>query len=211
MANAKNMANQLSTKRLRIQKASSTVFVAVAVASVIVSISLVTFNFLWNLRGYNSRVIKERTVALETLESNVENVAKLELSFRSLEEGEIDSKVVLDSLPSKYDFPALATSIDKQVEEAGLTLESFSGEDRVAEAVKSAITPEPIEIPFNLTVKGDYENTLKLLKNFEKTIRPLRVTDMKTSGTDKLLKTELQMVTYYQPGASLEIETKVVR
>ena len=203
--------NPFSSKRLGIQKANTVMFGSIIAASVIVSFSLVTLNFLWNLRGFNNRVIEARSEALTTLQQNALNVQELKQRFTALEEDDINSKVVLDALPSVYDFPAIATSIDKQVEKDSLKLINFSGDDLSAEAAKSAIVPEPVAISFNLTVEGNYEKIGDFITNLEKTIRPLVIDSIELSGSDSAMTADLVLHTYYQPAIEVEPETKTVR
>lgn len=203
--------NSFSPKRLGIKRANTVIFGAVATAAVVVVVSAVLLNFLWDLRGFNNRVIAERTVARDTLDANLENIEKLETSFLALEQGEINSQVVLDALPSRYDYPALATSVDKQVEEDGLVLNNIQGDDLIADAVESDIMPEAVQMPFSINLQGDYEGMVTFIQNLEKTIRPMSIDAIELNGTDDELRAQIRMHTYYQPSVSIEVETETVR
>jgi Tfp pilus assembly protein PilO len=200
-----------SGKRQAIDKAKSTVFVTMVVAAIIVSFSLVTINFLWDLRGYNQRVISEKERARDTLQQNVENAKTLQENFALLEQGDVTSQDVLDALPSKYDFAALVTSIDSLAKRSGMVLDSFSGDDLSAEAVQSATQPEPVAMPFIISVQGSYEDLQRFLETLDRSIRPIRVEAVEISGTDDLINADITLSTFYQPQASLEAETKVVQ
>ncbi|MDX1766269.1 MAG: type 4a pilus biogenesis protein PilO [Candidatus Saccharimonadales bacterium] len=208
-----------STKRQAIEAAKQTVLTVVVVAAILVSVSLVTLNFLFDLSRYNARVISEKEQALSTIEDNIVAVNDLVESFKSFEEGpnllasqgeKKNSSVVLDALPSQYDFPALATSMELLARRTGLVLDTFSGTDETENAEQSAIEPTPIEMPFELVLIGKYEDVQTFMVRLQDTIRPLKVDRVELSGSDEAIKAEVGIITYYQPSVSLEIETKVV-
>jgi Tfp pilus assembly protein PilO len=199
------------TKRQLIKKSSSAIVGATAIAAIVASFSIVTINFLWNLSRHNESVITEKQKASRTLEENVENIEPLQNSFRILESGDVNSVTVLDALPSKYDFPALATTMESLAIRSGLTLSEFSGNDLEGEAAQQSTTPNPIEIPFTMVVQGEYQDIQEFIDNLGKTIRPLVVKSMELKGSDSSMKASLSIVTYYQPATDLNLTTKVVQ
>lgn len=209
-----------SSKRQAIEDAKKTVLMIVVVAAVVVSVSLVTTNFLYNLGRYNARVISEKETAVDTINDNITAVSELVDSFRAFEEGpdliasqgeKNNSSIVLDSLPSKYDYPALATSIESLVRKSGLRLDSFSGQDETSSAVQSAVQPTPIEIPFSVTVVGPYEDIQDFMNQLQNSIRTLSVDRLKLTGSDASIRAEITLKSFYQPSVSLDVETKVVQ
>lgn len=205
-----NISNVFSTKRQAIDKAKSTVFVAMVIASILVSFSIVTINFLWGLRGYNTRVTAEKESVRDTLEENISNAEALRQSFSTFESGDVTSKEVLDALPSKYDFAAIITSLDSLAKRSGMLLTGFTGDDQSAEAMQSSTRPEAIAIPFTIEVEGDYEGLQEFMNNLELSIRPMQVESVEISGSDENITANISISTFYQPQASLDVETKVV-
>jgi Tfp pilus assembly protein PilO len=118
---------------------------------------------------------------------------------------------VLGALPSVYDYPALLSSIDYLVKRSGMTLDSLSGEDLSDEAIGSQTDPQPIEIPMNINVLGDYESLQTLITNINRSTRPIKIKQIKVSGSDKNMKAEISFITYYQPKISIDIEEKEIR
>ncbi len=198
------------TKRQLIKKSGTTVVLSMAIAAIIVSFSLVVVNFLWDLNQHNNRVISEKSKASSILKQNVNNISALQASFNVFEAGDVKSATILDALPSKYDYPALATSMESLVQRSGLTLEAFTGDDLEEGAVQSEVQPVPIEIEFILTVSGSYENVQKLITNLERTIRPMKITSLELKGNDGSMTTTIEVVTYYQPATSLTVETRII-
>ncbi len=198
------------TKRQLIKKSSAAIVLAMAATAFIVAFSLVTVNFLWGLSQHNNRIISEKSEASRVLKENVENIEQLQLNFNVFEAGDTKSETILDALPSKYDFPALATTMESLVQRSGLVLESFSGDDEEESAIQSQTQPRPVEIEFTLQVSGSYEDVKKLISNMENTIRPMKIVSMEMKGVDSNMNVSIKTITYYQPATSLEVETRTV-
>lgn len=198
------------TKRQLIEKSSTTVVISMAAAAFILTFSLVTLNFLWGLSEHNRRVISGKSEANHTLSENVDNIEPLQTSFNVFEAGDIKSSDVLDALPSKYDFPALATTMESLAKRSGVELASFSGDDEEQVAVQSETQPTPKEMEFRVTVRGSYKDVQKFIDNLERTTRPIKVVAMEMKGSDESMTVNMNLVTYYQPATSLDVETRTV-
>lgn len=201
----------LNTKRQAIASAKSTVLTTVIIASIVVSFSIVTLNFMRNLYSYNDRVINEKEAARDTLLANIESIAVLKEKFATFESGDVASKEVLDALPSRYDFAALVTSVDSLAKRGGVQLKSFVGDDENATALKSATVPTPLPIGFRVTVEGQYEDVQKFIDVLERSIRSMQINSIELSGSDQLMKADMSVTTYYQPEFNLQLEKKVVQ
>src|SRR3989344_1050345 len=203
-----------SSKRLQISKANSAIVAATATATFLVIFSLVAGKTLLSKRSYQARVIGEKKTALKQLEENEKNVEKLVASYKIFVEkpenaiggvstgtGDRDgdnAKIILDALPSKYDFPALATSIEKLLIDRNYQIESISGTDLEVEqsAKSSSSNPEPVEIPFDLSVKGNFTSFKSLMEVFELSIRPFYVNTLSISGDKDDLSLNINAKTY---------------
>ncbi len=122
---------------------------------------------------------------------------------------------MLELLPSKYDFPALATSLEKLVKGQSLGLQSIAGTDDEAnqQQAASSDSPKPIEMPFKVGVKGGYDNIQNLISVFERSIRPFNIAQLSftagQAGGDLTL--EIDAKTYYQPETGFEPKSQVVK
>jgi hypothetical protein len=121
-----------------------------------------------------------------------------------------NSKIVLDALPSKYDFPALATSLEALIAGSGGTINNITGKDNEADAEQNSANPTTIEIPFEITARGNFASNLKLIQDMERSIRPFKITAFELTGSDANLEAKITAVTYYQPEKRLEVEQKIV-
>lgn len=220
---------KLSVKRLHIEKANANMVITIAVAAFIVVFSLVACRSLLSKRSYQNKVIAQKEQARDQLIANNEAVTKLVDAYKvfvsspdnviggtSTGKGDKDgdnAQIILDALPSKYDYPGLASSIEKLLSAKGYTLEDITGTDDELNQVQQASNPnpQPIPIPFEFTVRGDFKAMQNLFKLLSSSIRPFHVNKVEIEGSDDFkLKTKVTAKTYYLPAKGLSIETKVV-
>ncbi len=184
----------LSSKRLQIDKANTAVTITVALSVFVVIFSLFACKALLATRAYQNKVIAKKQIALNQLNANAKAVDELVVSYKeyagrpeniiggsSTGTGDRDGdngKVSLDSLPSKYDFPAIASSLEKLVTQRNFKIVSLTGTDEEVQQATSSTNdsadPQPIAIPFKLTVKGGYDPMQDLIKVFDLSIRPIQ-------------------------------------
>src|SRR3989344_1554283 len=141
-----NMAKLgLSSKRVLIDKANTTVTVVMALTTFISISSVMAIRTLAAKRTYQAKVISAKTSARKQLQVNKAAVENLKqaygvfvteptnaISGSSTGTGDRDgdnAKITLDALPSKYDFPALTSSIEKLLIDRNYQIESISGTD----------------------------------------------------------------------------------
>lgn len=217
------------SKRVQIDKSQATMIAIVGTAAFIIVFSLVSARALLAQRSYQARVIAKQTKARDQLRANKEAVDQLIVSYKSFvgspdniiagnptgtgdRDGD-NAKIVLDALPSKYDFPAVASSLEKIFEGKGLKISSIGGtDDEAAQANNQASSsPEPVEIPFNFTVGGSYASIQDLVNVFERSIRPFEVTSISLSGGSGDMNLVARVKTYYQPEKSLDIKEETVK
>lgn len=219
----------LSIKHLAIDKANATLVIIVAITSFVVIFSLVACKSLFNQMQYQSKVIKKQEVTLRRVERNKQEVDKLKTSYAEFDgstqnilggnpkgNGEKDgqnAKIILDALPSKYDFPALATSIDKLVTGNGFKLKEFTGtDDEVAQSInEGSASPQAVSVPFNLESEVSNADAKKLMEGFEKSIRPFQIQKMTITGQGNTLKISLFGNTYFQPEKKMNVTQETVK
>lgn len=219
----------LSSKRIQIDKANASMVASLAIAAFVVVFSLVASRALLNQRSYQSRVIAQKKKALTQLKANNQAAAQLLTSYRTFvaapeniiggsltgtgdRDGD-NAKIVLDALPSKYDFPALATSLEKILTDKKYKIDSITGTDDEINQSKSAENTaiKPIEIPFEVTVSGNFDTAQGLLDVFQRSIRPIQIVKIDFSGADNTLKIHVTALSYYQPQKTINITQKVVK
>lgn len=225
--NAPESTKPISGKRLQISKANTTLVAMVAIASFITMFSLVASKALWDQRSFQARVITEKEVARNQLKANVAAVDTLVTSYKafagtpqnviggnSAGKGERDgdnAKIVLDALPSKYDFPALATSLEKLLTSGNYTIENITGTDDEANQQNVVGQVTPVEIPFQIGASATYSSVQELIDSLERSIRPFSISKITFSGDDSDLQVQISAKTYYLPEKTLNIGTKEVK
>lgn len=201
----------------------------IAGATFVVIFSLVASRALLSQRAYQSRVIAEKEVAARQLKANLQAVDQLTVSYQEFVgapenvlggnpagRGEKDgdnAKIVLDALPSKYDFPALTTSLEKILTNPSYKIENIDGEDDELNQKDNASspTPEVIEMPHEIAVSGSYPAVQDVVKIMERSIRPFHIQALELTGNESDVRLMITATTYYQPEKNLNITTKVVQ
>ncbi len=221
---------QFSSKRLQIDRANATMIISIAVAVFVLIFSVVAVKALWSQRSYQARVIKSKEEARDQLKKNIDTVSKLAQSYQqfvtapenvlggsSTGAGEKDgdnAKIVLDALPSKYDYPALASSVEKILTDKGFMINDITGTDDEANqsGKEASQKPEAVEMPISFSVTGAYKPIQDLVPMFELSIRPFILKKITLSAQDKgKLDLKMDLSTYYQPKKNLKITTKDVQ
>lgn len=218
-----------STKRLQIDKANTIIVATVAVAVFVAIFCLFATKALLSKRGYQGRVIEDKSEAVKQLKANLEARDDLVNAYKQLVDapenmlggnpngtGEKDgdnAKLILDALPSKYDFPALASSLEKILSDNSFASVSIGGsDDEIAQQqVTSSPNPEVVEIPFTVSVDANYDSAQTFLGIFEKSIRPFKIKTLNIQGTNANLKINVDAKTFYLPEKGINISKKEVK
>lgn len=218
-----------STKRLQVDKANARMVAITAIAAIITVFSLVAAKSLLSQSSYQGRVISEKRKADKQLRENVVALKQLEAEYKIFAEAETNvlggsrtgaaerdgsnARITLDALPSKYDFPALTSSLEKMLLARQFKIESITGtDDEVAQQTQeSQPTPTPQTMSFTLTASSSYAGVRDLVGDFERSIRPFKVTKIELTGTDAKMHMTLAVDTYYQPAKNLDNTTKEIK
>lgn len=218
---------RVSQKRTQLDKANARMVITVGVAAFVVMFSIVASSALWKSMSHQGQVISEKEKARTQLETNLETVDELQVAYKAFVEtpsnvlggnpegqGDKDGdngKIVLDALPSKYDFPGLTTSLEKVIKNNGNAINSISGSDDEVAQTGSQANSGPVDMPFELSATGNYQSTQDLLALLQRSIRPIKAEKVELSGTNSDLVLNLTAVSYYQPERTLKVQTKVVK
>lgn len=231
----------LSSKRMQIDKANSTIVLVVSIAAVVTAFSLMSVRALLGQKSYQGRVITEQTKALGVSDKNVKAVDALVASYKAFNDtpdniiggstagrdknnGD-NSKIILDALPSQYDFPALISSYEKIFKDRNFDVGGIAGATDMLDgtapttAPGAAVSTAPpatagtsaVEIPLQLTVKGSYDATQEFLSALDRNIRPVYVNSMEIIAGQGSATVSVTAKTFYQPGKSLQITSKVIK
>lgn len=219
-------------KRTQIAKANRTMFLWVAIVSVILGVALVGSIFLVQKIIFNERVLAEKGKTVSTLEKNNVNIKKLEENIRALDTNADLSKVkvnsddqaiqvILDALPSVANSNALGASIQTKLLAGipGLTLVTLQvdpvlGVETLDPSTQTTTVAAPsgqAEITFRFSVSGSETALKAVLTNLERSIRTINISSLRieSQGTSRLLT--VQASAFYEPARVVELRDKVVK
>lgn len=203
--------------------------VSTTIAAFVLIFAIVAGRALVSQMSYQNRVISAKKAALKQLNDDLDARDSLQKSYRDFiaenpnvlggdpdgtgdKDGD-NAKLVLDALPSEYDFPALTTSLEKLIEGQSLQIIGISGTDQeAAEAGKEATpAPEAVPMPFQVQIGGSYQSIQSFIDVTRLSIRPFKILTMEFSGDESTMVLNLTAQTYYQPEKSLKITNEVVK
>lgn len=224
------MANgRISLKRVGVDKTNSRILLVSGASAFLVTFFLVASYTLFNQMMYQNRVIAVKKKAVTQLDKNIKASETLMESYQEFvkqpqnliggspsgtgaQDGS-NAKLVLDALPSKYDFPALTTSIEKVLLDQKVKILNIGGtDDTVIQSGQEASgSPEPVEMLFEFTVGGDFAGIQNVVSAMERSIRPIQVQTMEVTGDEQDLNLKVTAKTFYQPEKTLNIKMQVVK
>lgn len=220
--------SSLSKKAAQLSKTNARMVGIVGAASFIVIFCLVASSSLLSQNKYQSRVAGAKEAAKKQLDANVAAYNTLQTSYRKFNDsdpnviggsqkgtGDNDgnnAKIVLNSLPSVYDFPALTSSVEKILKDRNISFTSVTGaDDPAAQNTSSSGAPTAIKIPFGFTAVTSYSSAQGLFDSLEKSIRPLVIDQVNVSGSSSNMTITFTAHTYYQPAKEFKIDKKAVK
>jgi Tfp pilus assembly protein PilO len=210
--------NRVSTKHLLVDKNNNIILYAAAITVAVVIFAIIATDALAKQMSYQGKVIRLRDQANELLQSNTAAAAAIVDAYQQFEGagesviGTADKNpvIILNALPSKYDFPALTASIEALVRNSGVSLQSITGIDDEALATQDSINPQPIEIPFQINAVGSLASIQLLVGNMELSIRPFKIISLSLRAQNTAVNATISAITYYQPEKLLDISQYTV-
>lgn len=220
-------------KSIELSKDDSTLMAMIAVATIIAVFCLVSAKALLSQASYQRRVINARHAATTQIQANITKGQQLVTQYNNVFQGSsatnvlggknttdpgavppdgTNGSIVLDALPTTYDYPALLTSIEKVVTDDGIGSPTIGGTDQSASANNTAVpNPQPVKISLTLSGTATYDNVQALVKDLERSIRPFDITHITLSGDESNLVVSINFDTYYQPAKSLNVNSMEIR
>lgn len=219
----------LSAKRIAVDKTNASLIIIVSLATFVVIFSIVATKALYSQLTYQSRVINKKETTLKQVKTNIKEVEKLNIAYQEFSgatenaigdnpkgQGDRDgenARIILDALPSKYDFPALTTSLDKLAKSGGFRLTTITGtDDEINQASnQSSANPTPVDMPFTLEASINAADGKAFMQLFERSIRPIKIQKLTLAGQEAQLKVSITAKTYFQPEKKLTVIDEVVK
>jgi Tfp pilus assembly protein PilO len=216
-------------KHLQLSKTRQTTLVVASIAIFAAVLGIVSAKALIGQAAYRSRVIAQQETALSQLSENEKMSNQLMSSYQTFVQSNQNAiggssfgtgprdgnnaQIVMDALPSSYDFPQLTSSLEKLILNEGMSIKGISGQDDQIEqqANTSSSSPSPIEIPFTVSASGNYDQVKNLVYDFENSIRPFQIQSIELKGDQSQMTVNITAQTYFQPAKVFNIEKEVVK
>ena len=161
----------------------------------------------------NIQAASSLTSSYNTFNSTATNIIGGSSTGSSSNDGN-NAKIILDALPSSYDFPALTSTIEKVLTDRNFSVTSITGtDDQVNQETNiSSPNPQPVPMPFSFTVgSANYTAVQQLITTLQESIRPIQIDSLTMTGGANDMTLTVNAHTYYQPAKSLKVITKVVK
>jgi len=219
----------LFTKRTLISKANTSMVAATTVAAFVLVFTLVAGKSLLSQLSYQNKVINVKKTALKQLNSDLAARDTLQAAYNkfvtqnpNMLAGDLNGSgpkdgsnatLILDALPSGYDFPALTTSLENLIKSENLKILGITGVDQELTEGGNSTSPAPqaVAMPFTVQVGGTYQSVQDLINTFLSSIRPFQIQTLQLSGDESSMNATIAAQTFYQPGKTLNIKSQVVK
>ncbi len=222
---------QSSTKHVAIDKTNAQMVAVVAVAAFVTVFSLVAANSVWSQTRYQAKVVAAKETANKQLKTNISAFNTLSSAYKGFDSASVNviggnaqgsnivkdgsnSKLVLDSLPSAYDFPGLTSSLEKVLADRSLHVTNITGTDDQLNQQSNIASPTPsaVNMPFSFSVgNATYAQVNDLIKGLQLSIRPIQIDTLTITGGNNDMTVTVNAHTYYQPAKNLTITKKVIK
>jgi len=216
-----------SIKSFQIDKSSQQMLVFASVGVFFLVFSLFSCKSLLSKMNFQNKYLDQKNTALNQLKSDLNNVNTLNSAYKSFISqntnliggsasgaGSTDgnnAKIILDALPSEYDFPALGTSLQKLLTGNNVLVGNLSASNALNDSSGTVSSAGVSQIPFTFTISGPESNVVNTIKLFEQSIRPFYFSSINVSGNNTNLIVTVNAVTYYQNEQSFNIGSTTVQ
>ncbi len=212
-------------KQTQIKHFASVITTTLSIGIFLTLFFVFSINILWSKYLYQTKVINDQNAALVNLNRDIRVSKNLTTSFKKFisppiniiggnsknansVKGGDNSKIVLDALPSSYDFPELVSTLQNLLTSQGVTINSISGVDQSSATLNQLNGINTI--PFQVSVSGNYTSIENLINAMEKSIRPINILKISISGDQTNLNVTISGETYYQPAINFRILKETV-
>lgn len=216
-------------KRQQVVRANKNIFLAVAVAAAVVTLSVVTMQFLLREALFNREIIAKKQEASDTLKKNLENIKTLKTNINNLAadtnlasaktaDSSSALQVIPDALPTTGDATTFSNSLyNKILSRSGVTISAVSvGTEALPGAAPATVVsteqdPKPTALSFSVTLSGDAKKLTTALTDMERTIRPIILNHVIFTASDSSLDSTLVGDSYFLSSSSVELGKQLVQ
>lgn len=214
-------------KKAQILQANNIAVIWACVAAFALAFTAISAYKLIGQIAYQNKVLSAKKTALNQLDANLAARDDLVDAYKVFNSGGQNAiggnptgtsdrdgdnaKIMLDALPSIYDFPRLATSIEALAVSQGVVITSMTGvDDQVTQSQQTgSAQPQAVAMPFTVAVEGPYAQVQSFVRSLELSIRPIKVTAASFTSSDGNVTAAITAESQYQPARKFQVEKKV--
>ncbi len=215
-----------SVKKNQIEKFTKTIVIFASIGLFIVIFGISSINSLISRYNYQQKTINLQKQALNNLIEDTASVNSLTKSYQKFispkvniiggkstqpnsHNGGNNAKIVLDALPSSYDFTQFITTLQNLLTSQGVLINSISGTD--ASSSSSYNTGSGVNvIPFQFSVSAPYPIIQRLITTLKESTTPIDIITANITGSQNDLTLNVTGQTYYQPAIQFKINNITV-
>lgn len=220
-------------KRQQIENTNRHIFMWLAGAAIIVSISLVALQFLAREFLFNQKIINEMSKTNKTLDDDIAAGKALQtkvnalitdhtldsLKYQSTNTKTTGLNVILDALPVDGDATAFANSLQAMVlPRSGVAIRSLPTstdagvDDGATDPATTGSASSAPTLAFKAGFDGSYDQVKQAFTDIERVIRPINLTKLELKAKEGgALQVDVEGVTYYQPARTLDLKDKEIK
>ncbi len=222
------------SKRQQLDKTNRNIFIWVAVAAAVLSLSIVALQFLVREGIFNQEIINRKSKAEKTLQQNLASVEELKQnvdallandSLTALRINPTDSalQVILDALPTTGDSTTFSNSLySKVLSRNGVAISNVTVGDIQAAGLAAAPaelttdatasgTASVQPLKFSVSFTGNQDQIKATMADIERTIRPINVQRLNVRSTEGALGVTVDGETYFLPRSTVEVRKEQVK
>lgn len=207
----------------KIDSGQKRLIILISLSTIVTIFSLVSTKTLLSYASYHRHELAAKKAVVKQLEANIATANSLQTQYQTFDsvnpnyiggknttdpntappDGD-NARLVLDALPSNYDFPALISSVSKILTNDGIASPGIAGSDLSATTSSVATTkPSPVAIPLSINGLASYSSAQNLIRDLERSIRPFDVMTLDFGGTNSAIAFSAGLNTYFQPAKVL--------
>ncbi len=211
---------------IQIEKDMKTVIIAVGVACFALLFAILSINTLIGQMDIQNNVISSQKLAYNNLIVDKKSIKSLISSYSKFVNRPVNviggttqnnngnngdnAKIILDALPSSYDYPALLSSVQNLLSSTGVTINSISGADTPPASGNATASSSPQAMSFSFSVTAPISGIQSVFSSLEHSIRPFQIQNIELSGDQSNLTLQISAQTFYQPPIIFNITKETV-
>ena len=206
------MATKVKTPQQKQLSTTSLILVMVLICVVVLGIgAYISYQVVGKLIS-GQKLASKQGQAASILSSNLQTAPVLVQNYQNLSPAV--RQEITDALPTTPNVTGLIATLEHIAGVSGVQLQAFSPLAATsATGASTTMTSLTGALPVtgSLTVSGSYANIVQFISNMQLSARPMQLSVLQLQGSSSAMTLTVSLTTYYQPAASLQLKTGVIK